>query len=175
MRIPEFLRLRLTDVAIYRAMHVAPDFVIGGEDNPYLRRWFLTPWSRYERGTRPANLWQWIKRHLPNVYVHEFLRSDDDRALHDHPWFNASILLLGTYVEHTIAAGGINHARRRQAGEVKLRSPWSAHRIEVAAPCFTLFITGPVMRDWGFHCPQGWRFWKDFVAQDPGQVGRGCE
>lgn len=37
-------------------------------------------------------------------------RSDDDRALHDHPWVNMSILLEGTYTEHTIAQGGVHHA-----------------------------------------------------------------
>ena len=26
-----------------------------------------------------------------------------------------------------------------------------------------------------FHCPQGWRHWRDFVDEhDTGQVGRGC-
>ena len=47
-----------------------------------------------------------------NLYLHEFSRSDDDRALHDHPWlFNLSVLLSGTYVEHTIDAGGIHPGR----------------------------------------------------------------
>jgi hypothetical protein len=32
-----------------------------------------------------------------------------------------------------------------------------------------------VVRDWGFHCPQGWVPWRKFVAADnPGAVGRGC-
>ena len=29
---------------------------------------------------------------LWNVYLHEFRRYDHDRALHDHPWPNCSIL-----------------------------------------------------------------------------------
>src|SRR3546814_8204117 len=40
-----------------------PDITIGGEDNPYLRRWYIIPRNR------------WF-----NVYLHEFLRDDDDRA-----------------------------------------------------------------------------------------------
>ena len=45
-----------------------PDFVIGGADRPYMRRWYLVP-----------------KNTQLNVYLHHFRRSDDDRALHDHP------------------------------------------------------------------------------------------
>ena len=141
-------------------MRQPPDFVVGGSDRPYLRRWFVIPRNRFV-----------------NIYVHEFRRSDDDRALHDHPWVNCSILLRGCYVEQTIRAGGISDRRLRVAGDVKLRSPWSAHRIEVGQPCVTLCITGPRIREWGFHCPEaGWVHWRDFTnpADDGATVGRGC-
>jgi hypothetical protein len=137
-----------------------PDFVIGGAENPYLRRWWLLPRNRFF-----------------NVYVHQFLRSDDDRALHDHPWANCSILLEGEYTEHTIAAGGVHRAEVLRAGNVRVR--WSgklAHRVELhAGHCWTVFITGPVVRTWGFHCPQRWIPWREFVdARDAGLVGKGC-
>lgn len=136
-----------------------PDFIIGGEDAPYLRRWWIISRNRFF-----------------NIYLHQFLRSDDDRALHDHMYVNVSYLLEGTYVEHTIAQGGVNHEQRYFAGDLRFRLPWTAHRIEVDQPCWSLFITGPRMRDWGFHCPKGWRHWKVFVDErDHGSVGRGCE
>jgi hypothetical protein len=137
-----------------------PDLIIGGADNPYLKRWYLIP-----------------RNPLFNAYLHRFLRSDDDRALHDHPWINISILLEGEYTEHTISAGGINLRAVRKAGDHKFRSPWAAHRIELhAGPCWTLFLTGPRIRTWGFHCPNGWRRWQDFTAGARGEtVGRGCE
>jgi len=42
---------------------------------------------------------------------------------------------------------------------------------------WTVFITGSVVREWGFYCRQGWRHWKEFVQQIPGgnKIGRGCE
>lgn len=136
-----------------------PDFIIGGESSPYLRRWWLIPRNK------------WF-----NVYLHEFLRSDDDRALHCHPWLNFSYLLEGEYIEHTIAAGGIHYAAHRKAGNWKFRFATSAHRIEVGKPCWTLFITGPVVREWGFHCVKGFRHWKEFVSdRDKGSIGRGCD
>lgn len=139
-----------------------PDVVIGGHDDPYLLRWFVIP-----------------RNPVFNVYLHLFLRSDDDRALHDHPWANCSVLLEGAYTEHTIGAGGINHHTRRQAGDWYVRpSGKMAHRIELTdGPCWTLFITGPRYREWGFHCPDaGWVHWKRFTAaDDPGAVGKGCD
>lgn len=137
-----------------------PDFVIGGSDDPYLERWWVIPRNRFF-----------------NIYLHRFWRSDDDRALHDHPWFNVSYLLKGQYVEHTIRPGGVHRAIHYVAGNIKFRTPWAAHRIEVnEVPVWSLFVTGPVLREWGFHCPAGWRPWKMFVDQrDSGQIGRGCE
>lgn len=144
-----------------------PDFVIGGQERPYLRRWWLIP-----------------RNPVFNIYVHQFLRSDDDRALHDHPWlFNCSILLDGEYLEHTPA--GKFH---RRAGDWKFRWGPAPHRVELfgdegdppvrpfmeAVPCWTVFITGPRTREWGFHCPQGWVHWKKFTSTDGTEVGKGC-
>lgn len=137
-----------------------PDFIVGEKDDPYLMRWWVIPRNRFF-----------------NIYLHHFLRSDDDRALHDHPWWNLSILLRGEYTEHTINAGGVHRAVVRRAGQFKFRGAKSAHRIELHnGPCWTLFLTGPTLRTWGFHCPRGWRPWKEFVDdRDSGKIGRGCE
>jgi len=150
------------DWLIARVTRRMPDFVIGGGERPYLRRWWLIPRNRFF-----------------NVYLHQFLRSDDDRALHDHPWGNLSVLLRGAYTEHTIAAGGVHQREVLAAGAVRVRpSGLFAHRIELHdGPCWTLFITGPRYREWGFHCPDaGWIHWRRFTANDdPGSVGRGCD
>jgi hypothetical protein len=154
--------MRLADRFIARVTRRQPDVVIGGHDRPYLLRWWVIPRNRFF-----------------NVYLHRFLRSDDDRALHDHPWANCSVLLRGRYLEHTIAAGGVQHQRLLVAGDIALRlSGQHAHRIElVDGPCWTLFLTGPRYRQWGFHCPeQGWVHWERFTAaDDPGAIGKGCD
>jgi hypothetical protein len=138
-----------------------PDQVIGGHTEPYMLRWWLIPRNPFF-----------------NVYLHLFLRSDDDRALHDHPWVNCSILLHGEYTEHEILAGGVHTRTVRKAGDWRMR--WSgklAHRIELhKGSCWTIFITGPRYREWGFHCPTTWRHWKAFTRiDDSGSIGRGCE
>lgn len=158
-----------------------PDFVVKNHGTVYLNRWYLTPWSEWRaRGKKPT-LTQRLWASLPSVYLHQFLSSDEDRALHDHPWFNISFLLKGSYVEETIAAGGIHYRKIRHAwtlSGVKFRSPWTAHRVELieGRPCWSLFITGPVVRTWGFHCPQGWRRWTEFVSRsdNSNDIGPGC-
>jgi hypothetical protein len=137
-------------------------FTIGGDDHPYLRRWFITP-----RGDGPA------------VYLHQFLRDDDDRALHDHPWASIGIILEGGYLEMT-PAGVIE----RQAGDVIHREAHARHRVVLhrdahglPVPAWTLFLVGPRVRDWGFWC-EGERFvpWRDFTAGPNGElIGKGCD
>lgn len=143
----------------------APDFVIGAAARPYLKRWFVIP-----------------RNPFLNIYVHHILRSDDDRALHDHPWANLTYVTRGGYLE-VVAAGDprdpATHRRvPRREGAIVFRRARAAHRLEVRdhASAITLFITGPRVRDWGFWCPQGWRHWEEFVAPGAtGQIGRGCE
>lgn len=129
-----------------------PDFVIGDD---YLRRWWIVP----------RNQWS-------NVYLHEFRRSDDDRAMHDHPWASRSFLIEGRYIEHTPEGRFL-----RMAGDVVDRSAEALHRIELFSgeTAVSLFVTGPNVRTWGFQCPNGWVPWQDYCATDnPGQIGRGC-
>ena len=136
-------------------MQREPDFVIGPRDNPYLRRWWIIP-----------------RNEGCNVYLHEILRSDDDRALHDHPWANTSMLLAGRYVEH-IGVG----STLREAGSIVSRLASDSHRLEIlpGERAVSLFMTGPKTREWGFWCPNGWVHWRDFTAGDNGElVGRGC-
>jgi hypothetical protein len=155
-----------------------PDFIIGNPDDPYLERWWVIPRNR------------WF-----NVYLHHFLHSDDDRALHDHPWVNCSILLKGSYLEH-LSDGGVKQRKAWRPWtpwRMTFRWPTSAHRVELfhentwrpdehlgipcrgSLPVWTLFLTGPTIREWGFICPNGWKHWKAFTKPGaPGQIGPGC-
>ena len=134
-----------------------PDVVIRTlAEEPYLSRWWVIPRNR------------WF-----NVYLHLFEHSDDDRALHDHPWVNMSLLLKGCYCE--VVPGTTKH---REQGHYYLRWPTSAHRVMLyphtdggLQPVWTLFITGPNVRQWGFLCPKGWKHWRDFTGQGSSALG----
>lgn len=138
-----------------------PHSVIGGADRPYLLRWWLLPRNR-----------------VLNLYLHKFLRDDDDRALHDHPWWFVSLVLRGGYVEKTEAG-----ETRRRAGSVAFRPATWRHRVVLerdavgeVIPCWTLILTGRKSRTWGFWCPFGFRPWHEFTKPgNSAEVGRGCE
>lgn len=134
-------------------MRREPDFVIGGD---YMRRWYIIP--RNER---------------LNLYLHETLRSDDD-VMHDHPWDNTSLLISGGYVEHTPEA-----SYHRLPGDIISRKATDVHRLELVGdqPSISLFMTGPKIRDWGFHCPNGWVPWQVFTGgyhNGRSDKGAGC-
>ena len=120
-----------------------PHQIIPSADDPYLLRWYIIPRNR-----------------VLNVYLHKFMRSDDDRALHDHPWWFISLMLRGRYDEVTEAG-----VRRRRAGSIAFRPAEWRHRVALIrqglplagqvweVPCWTLIVTGRNRRTWGFWCP----------------------
>lgn len=154
--------------------------------------------------TIPAYMLRWwkIKRNWAfNCYYHIVKRSDEDLALHDHPWWNFSIVLEGGYWEHLILAGGVHKKTWYGPGAVRFRRSGNfAHRLELQReqvinqrlvdkayvgdgqyisfpyhmasyeerPVKTIFITGPVLRRWGFHHPERWvdaYEWDDFCDE----------
>ncbi len=142
--------------------HIAnrpPDFIVG---QMYLRRWWIIP-----------------RNPIFNIYYHNFRVSDDDRAKHDHMYYNFSFLLSGEYLEHTE-----NKIFHRKTGDITgIRSPWQLHRIELLTEikhftnkfsrgrsvenveCWTLFITGPRIRNWGFQVGPVVRNWLGFKTK----------
>lgn len=90
-----------------RLLSGQPHQTIGGAEHPYMLRWYVIP-----------------RNPLVNVYVHKFCRSDDDRALHDHPWWFVSLILRGRYDEITEAG-----TRRRRAGSIAFRPAEWRHRV----------------------------------------------
>ena len=116
-----------------------PDFTVGTD---YLQRWWIIP-----------------RNHLFNIYYHNFRISDDDRSFHDHMYMSISIILENSYIEHTLTGKFY-----RSAGDMKLRLPKTLHRIEIpeGKECWTLFITGPRVRTWGFQVGAIVRNWLGF-------------
>lgn len=149
------------------AMRRVPNLIIGDRTDPYMLRWWLLP-----------------RNPLLYIYLHNVMRSDDDRALHDHPWASISLALKGRVLEHT-AGGG--RPREIRAGHWRWRSARMAHRLELPVVhteygpqqdyFWSLFITGPRVREWGFHCPRGWVPEHTFAETVDGQstISRGCD
>jgi len=109
------------------------------DKEPYLERYYL---FLKDRKSFPFN-----------IFLHKFLKSDPD-DLHDHPWSFISIVLYPGYWEHTEEGKSwIKPLSIRRA------PPNTFHRIELDKNipyCWTLFIPGTKVRDWGFKTSDGW-------------------
>lgn len=100
---------------------------LGRDECPYMYRWVL-------------NLG------LFSVRLHKWIRSDDKRFYHDHPWPFITIVLRGSYTD--VSPDGEDTLK---AGSMRLRSSLHRHYVKVPPEgALTLLVTGPKMRNWGF-------------------------
>lgn len=108
-------------------------FVIGPDNDPYIIRWIL------------------FSCPLFGIMVHKMLRSDYDRALHDHPWDFLSIVLKGGYAEE-FEERGVRDFRFNAPGHILFRKAEFKHRVilDKGKICWTLVFKGPRRRKWGF-------------------------
>jgi len=108
----------------------------------YLHRWHLIPKNKYF-----------------NIFLHRVLKSDDVRAVHDHPWWSLSFLIKGTLDErYRCPACGKNTLKRTAPRFWPVfRKASFAHRLVlVSDEAWTIFITGRRRHDWGFWCGDRW-------------------
>lgn len=105
-------------------------------------------------------------------YLHHLVRSDHDRALHDHPWPFVSIVLRGGYTEiHDQTLDGASTTLWHRPGSVLVRPAEWRHRFALTKPAWTLVIVGRRSRRWGFFVPQAspahsprtkWCWWRQY-------------
>lgn len=133
------------DALIARAQRNPYDHLAG-----YMERYWLfqaPAWPKLPR---------WVPR-LPSVRLHRILRSDADRHMHTHPWWNVSLVLRGTYWEVMPAPVGAEGSHiggyaaldepffinQRKPGHIVLRSRHARHKLMLfRGPVWTLFIHG---------------------------------
>lgn len=119
---------------------------------PYVHRWIAeTPWF--------------------SLRLHHWVGNDDPRAHHDHPWAFWTLILWGGYYDIT---GGLTPAPHDgpnplgdqeltqwvRQGKVYYRQATHLHtvRLRDGEDCWTLVLTGPIVRRFGFF--DGKRWWR---------------
>jgi hypothetical protein len=119
--------------------------IVNCERDPYLHRWYLlkTPWV--------------------GIFIHKFVRGDDERALHDHPWPFLVIPLWRGYWEHSEKSptdAGCVVANLRRVYPIigtRIRPATFRHRVELLPDqweCVECLGTGQWHNDLGpFDCP----------------------
>lgn len=116
--------------------------ITNDEGELYLRRWEIlrTPWF--------------------SIKLHKFMRGDEDRCLHDHPWPFITFILTKGYWEETT-----NGTFWRKPRRLYYRPAEWKHRVILKeSPTWTFVITGSNQRSWGFWRNGEWIYWKDFLT-----------
>lgn len=121
---------------------------IGADGDPYLDRLRI------------------IQTPLFGLYLHHIHRADREPDPHDHPWWMATVILAGSYVE------AVWPDKRDRSGYVMRGRPrWSlrclgraaAHMItDVDRPLWTLAFVGPKRGEWGFWHAGGFIPWREY-------------
>lgn len=124
---------------------------VGADGDPYLDRLRLiqTPWF--------------------GVYLHHIHRPDRDPAPHDHPWWFASLVLAGGYVEAVVpdkqAPGGGYFMRDRKRWSLRRLTRRNAHIIvSITGPLWTLILVGPDRDQWGFWPGGHYVPWRQYIS-----------
>lgn len=87
-----------------------------------------------------------VETPIGSIRLHHWLAPDDDRAMHDHPWWFLTMCLRGGYVDHS--PSGDDHLR---PGSIRYRPAEHQHTVfPDPGGAWTIFVTGPKSRDWGF-------------------------
>lgn len=96
------------------------------------------------------------------LYLHHLHASDEDRALHDHPWSFITCLLSSGYWEWIPESANCDRRVWRRRFSILWRQAEWQHRLELARPCWTLVLRFRRRREWGFITPNGWLDWRAY-------------
>jgi hypothetical protein len=100
---------------------------IGLPECPYMRRW-VADFGAFA------------------VRLHRWESSDDERAFHDHAWWFLTCVIKGSYVDISDHGEDV-----LTFGSVRFRRAAHKHTVKILQPgTWTLLITGPAKRRWGF-------------------------
>lgn len=141
--------------------------IVNCERDIYLTRWFVVRWKCFA------------------IFIHKFHRSDEDRALHDHPWNFIVIPIWRGYIEHyertriAVTAGLAVISGKRRVWPIigtRYRPAGFRHRVELIRPpdptqprgfsrelpSWSIFIRFRRIREWGFWTSTGWVQWNQW-------------
>lgn len=159
--------------ALERVSRHLPYREISGEKGVFLRKYLLYRTSQEKDSVR--------------IHLHHFLRGDEDKEPHDHPWsWAVSLILVGGYTEERLIPKPISYipfSRSGRLGFAMVKIPFkpfsinyigleTKHRVTIpeGKDAWTLFISGPVVKSWGFyqclaqgHDPSGYAEVYDYI------------
>jgi|SRR5271154_3074577 len=164
-RLLEFLASKLPPRVIYdregKSPYLSRHYLIGA---PYMKDG-STPIDRFGN-PKPEAVFP--KGFGFSLFLHRFHRSDDDEALHNHPWAWAwSLILAGGYKEEYRVGDDVTWRIVGPGRLIKITKD-HFHRVDLLEKdSWSLFVAGPKEANWGFWDRTTKEFWpwRDFIAK----------
>lgn len=144
--------------------------------SPYLARFYLMDPPTMPDGSDPFEVdgsardgIEWNQRRV-GLFLHHFYRSDDDGALHNHPWkWAVALVLRGGYSEERRTRDDRVVRRVVRPGAINVLTANTFHRVDLLDPhgAWTLFVVGPKAQSWGFwdRGTKKYTPWREFIDE----------
>lgn len=85
-----------------------------------------------------------------SIRIHWWIRSDDKRHMHNHPWWFRTFVLYGSYIDVSLQDGKIVRDKL-SLFSTRFRKPEHLHYVEIPKKgCLTVLITGRMAHQWRF-------------------------
>jgi len=96
-------------------------------------------------------LWAIISKRFGSIRIHNWLKEDDARHAHSHPYWFITFVLKGGYTDVSQDESGKETKEVLRALTCRYRPSNHMHQVlEVMPNTWTLLITGPSIHRWGF-------------------------
>jgi hypothetical protein len=97
------------------------------------------------------------------ICLHWLNTPDPEPYDHDHPVSFLSLILRGWYREQRSGYWGkTGIVKHRWFNFIDATEGFAHSIVEVAPKTLTLCFMGPKTREWGYHLPGGWMYWKTY-------------
>lgn len=130
-----------------------------------IRRLFLVKEIISKQGEVHFRRYRLLQTPWLALYIHQILKSDEDKHFHDHPWNFQSLILKGSYREqYTLPPNHwVIRNKTYELGDVVQRKAEDAHQITLRTPeVWTLVLTSGRERVWGYQTEFGWIDFKSY-------------
>ena len=85
------------------------------------------------------------------IRIHKWIRSDDKRYMHNHPWWFRTFVLKGSYTDVYLDKDGNIQKDLIKRFSTRYRPSSHIHYVEVPEKgCITILLTGKPINKWGF-------------------------
>lgn len=145
---------------LHALMETTPPHEILHPEDEYIKRWVIAAQRAKITSLSLSGCedWRITETKFYQAYLHKYGAPDYGRHLHNHPWWNITIVLKGRILERLE-----EKEVELTEGSVVIRSANTFHKIvEVDPGTITLFITGRKKQGWGFKTEMGFMPWRKY-------------